>query len=82
MLNRKSILLEKAVFVSGRDVTSINSFSELLRRGDRPLVLPEDVALVRDPVLSDNTLTDTQGTCWKQSEGAFRILDAVLARSV
>ncbi len=67
------MLFEKAYFVSGRDVSSTNSFSELLRRGKRPVVQPEDVALVRDPVLSDNMLTDTKGTCWKQSEGASRI---------
>ncbi|CAN0355579.1 unnamed protein product, partial [Ectocarpus sp. 12 AP-2014] len=24
---------------------------------------------VKDPVLSDKTLTNTEGTCWKQSEG-------------
>ncbi|CAM9285887.1 unnamed protein product [Ectocarpus fasciculatus] len=62
-------LIEKAVFVSGRDTNSIDAFSNLLRKSKGPVVQPEDVALVRDPVLSDKILTDTKGTCWKQSEG-------------
>ncbi|CAM9460321.1 unnamed protein product [Ectocarpus sp. 8 AP-2014] len=62
-------LVEKAVFVSGRDTDSIDAFSNLLRKSKGPVVQPEDVALVRDPVLSDKMLTDTKGTCWKQSEG-------------
>lgn len=41
----------------------------MLRRGEA-LVRPGDIAVVRDPVLSDDTLTDTEGTCWKQSEGS------------
>ncbi|CAB1098846.1 unnamed protein product [Ectocarpus sp. CCAP 1310/34] len=62
-------LVEKAVFVSGRDTDSIDALSNLLRKSKGPVVQPEDVALVRDPVLSDKMLTDTKGTCWKQSEG-------------
>ncbi|CAM9193464.1 unnamed protein product [Ectocarpus sp. 13 AM-2016] len=64
-----STLVEKAVFVSGRDTDSIDAFSSLLRKSKGPVVQPGDVALVRDPVLSDKMLTDTKGTCWKQSEG-------------
>lgn len=66
-------LVEKAVFVSGRDTGSIDAFSNLLRKSKGPVVQPEDVALVRDPVLSDKMLTDTKGTCWKQSEGVRRV---------
>eukprot|EP00904_Undaria_pinnatifida_P001181 jgi/Undpi1/11063/HiC_scaffold_30.g13361.m1 len=62
-------LAEKALFVSGRDVTSIKAFSEVLKHCETPVVLPEDVALVRDPVLSDKALSDTEGTCWRQTEG-------------
>lgn len=64
-------LLERAVFVSGRDVTSIKCLSSVLQLSKSPLVQPNDVAFVRDTVLSDSTLTDTDGTCWKQSEGSI-----------
>eukprot|EP00903_Cladosiphon_okamuranus_P008896 g8515.t1 len=66
---RTSSLLEKAIFVSGRDATSISAFSDVLERGESPMVQPTGVALVRDPVLSDTTFTDVEGKCWKQSEG-------------
>lgn len=70
MAKRTSSLLEKAVFVSGRDATSISAFSDVLKRGESPMVQPGGVTLVRDPVLSDTTFTDAEGKCWKQSEGA------------
>eukprot|EP00752_Nemacystus_decipiens_P016189 g14476.t1 len=69
MAKRTSALLEKAIFVSGRDATSISAFSDVLKRGESPMVQPGGVALVRDPVLSDSMFTDAEGTCWKQSEG-------------
>lgn len=70
MAKRTSSLLEKAIFVSGRDTPSVNAFSDVLEHGESPMVQPGGVALVRDPVLSDSMFTDTEGTCWKQSEGA------------
>lgn len=69
MAKETNSLLEKAIFVSGRDATSIGVFSDVLQRGESPMVKPGDVALVRDPVLSDSVFTDDEGTCWKQSEG-------------
>ncbi|CAM9773752.1 unnamed protein product, partial [Hapterophycus canaliculatus] len=62
-------LLEKATFVSGRDITSIKCLSSVLMLSKAPLVQPDEVAFVRDTVLSDKSLSDTEGTCWKQSEG-------------
>lgn len=44
----------------------------MLLSDDGSSTRPDNVALVRDPVLSDKTLTDTGGACWKQSEGACR----------
>lgn len=64
------MLIGKARFVSGRDVSSVERFSSVLKSGKDTVVQPKDVALVRDPVLSDKTLSDTAGKCWKQSEGA------------
>ncbi len=55
--------------MSGRDASSVDALSGTLRRCKHPVTTPEGVALVRDPVLSDQTLTDTKGACWKQSEG-------------
>ncbi|CAN0377064.1 unnamed protein product, partial [Ectocarpus sp. 12 AP-2014] len=65
---RINVLLHKAVFEPGRDAVSRRVLSSMLRRGEA-LVRPGDIAVVKDPVLSDETLTDTEGTCWKQSEG-------------
>lgn len=62
-------LAERAVFVSGRDAYSTRVLAGVLRDSEDPMVQPDDVVLVRDPVLSDKTLTDTTGACWKQSEG-------------
>lgn len=64
-----STLIEKAVFVSGRDTTSVKAFASVLNRSANPVIQPKDVELVRDPVLSDKMLSDTEGKCWKQSEG-------------
>ncbi|CAN0182794.1 unnamed protein product [Ectocarpus sp. 6 AP-2014] len=64
-----SKLLSKAVFVSGRDETSINTFKSVLGRDPNATVAPDDVALVRDPVLSDKMLSDKEGSCWKRSAG-------------
>ncbi|CAN0588095.1 unnamed protein product, partial [Ectocarpus sp. 12 AP-2014] len=52
-----SKLLSKAVFVSGRDETSIKTFKSVLGRDPNATVPPDDVALVRDPVLSDKRLS-------------------------
>ncbi|CBJ48453.1 hypothetical protein Esi_0002_0275 [Ectocarpus siliculosus] len=65
---RSDVLLHTAVFEPGRDAVSRRVLSSMLRRGEA-LVRPGDIAVVRGPVLSDETLTDTEGTCWKQSEG-------------
>lgn len=56
--------------MSGRDVTSVKCLSSVLQLSKSPVVLPDDVAFVRDTVLSDKSLSDTEGNCWKQSEGA------------
>ncbi|CAM9695197.1 unnamed protein product [Scytosiphon promiscuus] len=64
-----STLLRKASFLSGRDASSTEALSSMLLGGDAAFARPDNVALVRDPVLSDSTLTDTEGQCWKQSEG-------------
>ncbi|CAM9316275.1 unnamed protein product [Ectocarpus fasciculatus] len=62
-------LLSKAVFVSGRDEVSIKTFKSVLGRDPNATVAPDDVALVRDPVLSDKLLSDKEGRCWKRSAG-------------
>ncbi|CAM9950993.1 unnamed protein product, partial [Sphacelaria rigidula] len=64
-------LIRKAVFVSGRDKVSVNALRNVLRASENPVVKPEEVQLVRDPVLSDRTLSDLDGKCWKQSESGF-----------
>lgn len=60
--------------MSGRDATSVKSFSSVLQRTRNPAVEPKDVELVRDPVLSDKMLSDTKGKCWKQSEGGGQLV--------
>lgn len=77
LARRTSSLLEKAVFVSGRDAPSISAFSDVLQSGESPMVQPGGVALVRDPVLSDSMFTDAEGKCWKQSEGTSQFLPRV-----
>lgn len=57
------------MFVSGRDETSIKTFKSVLGRDPKSTVAPDDVALVRDPVLSDKLLSDKEGSCWKRSAG-------------
>lgn len=69
---RHATLLQKASFVSGRDATSTQALADVLRLGES-VVQPDDVALVRDPVLSDKSFSDREGRCWKQSEGASRL---------
>eukprot|EP00903_Cladosiphon_okamuranus_P011257 g10615.t3 len=64
-----SALLQKAVFVSGRDTPSVERFASVLRGARTPALKPGDVQLVRDPVLCDKALTDTTGVCWRQSSG-------------
>lgn len=61
-------LVEKALFVSGRDAPSTQALSRLLQDSDS-VVRPEGVSLVRDPVLGDKMLSDTEGKCWRQGEG-------------
>lgn len=60
--------------MSGRDETSINAFKSVLGREPNATVAPDDVALVRDPVLSDKMLSDKEGSCWKRSAGEHRWL--------
>lgn len=55
--------------MSGRDDSSTTRFTSVLKACGDPTVKPEDVRLVRDPVLSDEAFTDTDGDCWKQSKG-------------
>eukprot|EP00903_Cladosiphon_okamuranus_P011259 g10617.t1 len=64
-----SALLRKAAFVSARDPTSIGRFADILSDVASPTVPPDDIRLVRDPVLCDKSLTDTTGACWRQSAG-------------
>lgn len=64
-----AMLLQKAAFVSGRDNSTVERLAQMVGQGAHPGVTPEDVRLVRDPVLSDKTLTDTSGACWTQSTG-------------
>lgn len=69
MAKHDQILINKAVFVSGRDDVSVSALSNVLRIAEDPVVSPDDVQLVRDPVLSDKMLSDTDGKCWQQSNG-------------
>lgn len=62
-------IVEKAVFGSGKDGISTNTFSCLLQRREKYGVQPEDVALVRDPVRSDKIMFDTEANCWQHSKG-------------
>lgn len=55
--------------MSGRDAPSIDALSSVLRESKDPVTQPDGVALVRDPVLSNNMFSDVEGKCWKQSEG-------------
>eukprot|EP00903_Cladosiphon_okamuranus_P008894 g8514.t1 len=58
-----STILQKAVFVSGRDASSTKVLADVVHRG------PASAILVRDAVLSDNSFTDIEGKCWRQSTG-------------
>ncbi len=69
---RYATLLEKASFVSGRDGPSIDALSGILRESKDPVIQPDGVVLVRDPVLSNKMFSDVEGKCWKQSEGEDR----------
>eukprot|EP00752_Nemacystus_decipiens_P010078 g8980.t2 len=60
-------LLQKAAFVSGRDIRSVQRLAHVLSNVASPTVMPGDVRLMRDPVLSDKEFTDTTGACWTQS---------------
>eukprot|EP00752_Nemacystus_decipiens_P010080 g8982.t1 len=71
-------LLQKAVFVSGRDTTTTERFATILAKAASPALRPEDVRLVRDPVLSDEEFTDNTGSCWRQSKGDNQQLCFVL----
>lgn len=50
--------------MSGRDASSTKTLADVVNRG------PASAVLVRDPVLSDNSFTDIEGKCWRQSKGA------------
>lgn len=62
-------IVRRADYVSGRDERSVETLSELLRVLDDARLAPGQVQSVRDPVLSDNFYTDTNGYCWKQNLG-------------
>lgn len=62
-------IVRRADFVSGRDGKSVAALSTLLRSLEGVRVPPSQVRVVRDPVLSDQYLTDTNGSCWKERLG-------------
>lgn len=70
IVQKSAVLLEKALFISGRDKNSVSSFSYILGSRNNTVVQPEEVVLVTDPILSDSKFSDTDGKCWRQSEGA------------
>lgn len=57
--------------MSGRDTPSVERFTTILGEAATPVVRPDDVQFVRDPVLCDRALTDTTGICWRQSAGVY-----------
>lgn len=62
-------IIRRADYASGRDKKSLKALSALLDTLDTRRVDPNDVARVRDPVLSDSYYTDKNGTCWRHSKG-------------
>lgn len=69
MAKKNSELIKRAAFVSGRDEHSVASLVSVLEASDDPTVSPEEVQLVRDPVLSYRNFSDSDGRCWRQGEG-------------
>lgn len=57
--------------MSGRDRKSVTELSLVLSKLKEPRVRPQEVARVRDPVLSDDYFKDIDGACWNRSEGTF-----------
>lgn len=57
--------------MSGRDSKSVTEMSLVLSKLEAPRVRPQEVARVRDPVLSDDYFKDVDGACWNRREGAF-----------
>lgn len=47
----------------------MKAFSDLLSTLTNARTTPEEVARVRDPVLSDGYFKDVSGRCWRQSQG-------------
>eukprot|EP00904_Undaria_pinnatifida_P004663 jgi/Undpi1/14198/HiC_scaffold_9.g03847.m1 len=67
--NLSAPIIRRANYVSGRDQKSVNALSELLSILKNARTKPDEVARVRDPVLSDGYFKDISGRCWRQSQG-------------
>lgn len=67
--NLSAPIIRRANYVSGRDQKSVKAFSDLLSTLSNARTTPEEVARVRDPVLSDGYFKDVSGRCWRQNEG-------------
>ena len=65
--NLSAPIIRRANYVSGRDQKSVKAFSDLLSTLTNARTKPEEVARVRDPVLSDGYFKDVSGRCWRQS---------------
>lgn len=68
-------IIKRAKYVSGRDKKSVLALSNILKileeNGEKTVTKPENVVMVRDPVLSDGYFSDVNGRCWQQSQGAL-----------
>lgn len=57
--------------MSGRDQKSVRELSDLVGTLENARSRPQDVQIVRDPVLSDRYFTDIDGQCWRKNEGEY-----------
>lgn len=60
-------IIRRANYLSGRDTKSVRELSTLVGTLENAKSRPEDVQVVRDPVLSDSYFKDSGGRCWRES---------------
>lgn len=64
-------IIRRANYLSGRDTKSVRQLSMLVGKLENTTCRPEDVEVVRDPVLSDSYFTDRGGACWLESNSEW-----------
>lgn len=63
-----SPIIRRANYLSGRDTKSVRELSTLVGTLGNATSRPEDIEVVRDPVLGDSYFQDDDGECWRESK--------------